>query len=870
MTWRERVWFFDTEVLPNDWLFCALSIDGQRVSFRNDNVAVVQWVQENKPLLCGYNSKHYDAYILKAIYASASPQDVKKVSDAIIVDGMQGWEIDMGYVPLPDMFDLMLDLPTRPSLKMIEGNLHMDIQESSVSFDNAHPTQEEWKELERYCWHDVEALLPLYKAREGYLEAKETLAEMRGIPVEKALNMTNAKLTALFLGAKRVERNDERDYVYPDNLKKEYIPKQVFEFFDRLPNSDIPLDILFGKEGVPDENGKVVKSRNPYRSLSIDIAGCPSVIGWGGIHGSLDIYVEKTTQDRVILNVDVQSYYPSLMLENGYLSRNVTHPQIFRNAYEERIEAKNRGDEKTADALKLPLNTTYGASNNKYNDLYDPLMAHSICITGQLYLIQLAEELHTHVPTIRFIQLNTDGVMFSVDREHLSQVRDIIHKWEEQTRMVMEEEEIDVVIQRDVNNYVLKNKTKDEIKAKGGVVSDWKGGDFKHNSLSVVCRALVSHFIDNTSIEDTIMGENNPFAFQMIAKAGRSFERVIHEIDGMEFQVNRVNRIYAGKDESLGSVYKIKEGNRHKVPNCPEHAIVDNEGTIGIDKIDKTWYIKLAQERANEFIYGKRRKKKMPKKKEEELEVVIEDDSKEKKVEKKVEKKPTKKTPTFNEKLFQLAEDVAEMASQFVKDGYNPSQSYEYVRAQQYKSIFRKALKKNRLRHKVDDAMAEASQVLRSDKMVLTSYHAVLTIIDVDSEDNEKYMLWSQGADNLDKGLSKAKTLALKDFIKVNYLVSDQEDDPEGDTGATTSVKKFTKPEEAKRTAEKIVKDEEKATEEQIERIKTGIANIRDYSGDASYGAKTLTEVKKGITSSRAEVILTKLEMKAGEYNLEV
>ena len=57
------------------------------------------------------------------------------------------------------------------------------------------------------------------------------------------------------------------------------------------------------------------------------------------------------------------------------------------------------------------------------------------------------------------------------------------------------------------------------------MVSDYGGGDFKHNSLSIVCEAIVSYFLDNAPIEDTIMGENNPFAFQMIVKAGRSFEK---------------------------------------------------------------------------------------------------------------------------------------------------------------------------------------------------------------------------------------------------------------------------------------------------------------------------------------------------------
>ena len=254
MDWRDEVWFFDTEVLPHDWLFCATNKE-KRVAIHNDTAMLREFLKTERPFLCGYNCKHYDNYIIKAILAGGTPEDVKAVNDAIIVDGMQGWEIDMGWVKLPQSFDLMLDLPTRPSLKMIEGNLKMDIRESEVAFNTERPTKEQWQELEDYCWHDVEALIPLYKAREDYLNAKETLAEMKGLNVKSALNMTNAKLTALFLGAKKIDRDDEREYTYPKNLNLELIPREVKMFFDRLPNSDIPLDVLFGKTTEEEESG---------------------------------------------------------------------------------------------------------------------------------------------------------------------------------------------------------------------------------------------------------------------------------------------------------------------------------------------------------------------------------------------------------------------------------------------------------------------------------------------------------------------------------------------------------------------------------------------------------------------------------------
>jgi len=897
--WRDDVWFWDMEVFPHDWMLCALSAKtGKKVYFDTRGMfgtaQLVDWLNAEHPLLVGYNCKHYDTYILKAILAGGSPEDVYAVSKAIIVDGRQGWDIQMGFIVMPDIVDLMLDLPTMPSLKMIEGNLCMSIEESSVAFDTERPSDSQWEDIEEYCWHDVEALVPLYKAREDYLKAKETLAEMKGMDVKKALNMTNAKLTAKFLDAVPIERTDERDYVYPQNIDRTLIPEAVFEFFDRLPHSDIPLDVLFGKEGVEDEEGKVVKSRNPYRSLSIVIADCPHVIGWGGLHGARLNYVEKSDDKRTVLNYDVQSYYPSLMIVNKYLSRNISNPEVFEDVYKKRIEAKRGGDKKTADALKLVINTTYGASNNRYNDLYDPLMAHSVCISGQLYLVMLINTLDTEIGSFRLIQSNTDGIMFSVGNEDVSAVRRVVENWQKLTGFVMEETVIESVVQRDVNNYVMR-EAGGKIKVKGGVVSDYKGGDFKHNSLSIVCKAIVDNLLDGTPVEKTIGECTDPFAFQMIAKAGGTYERVVHVFEGGERQVNKVNRIYASPLQNLGAVYKVKaDGRRDRQASCPEHAIIDNEGTITIDKLDKQWYIDLANERLLKFRGVKpERKKRRKKMDEEDIMVIDEDEPVEMEVKKKT-RKPTQKkekemgekvkeeakeavaTPTpaktpmsFEEKLFKLGQDIAEMSTKMEKDGYNSAQSYEYVKASQYKTMLRKALSMNRLRFIVNDMLSNVSDVLKGDKMVLTQYHAQLVIKDVDSDESESYLIWSQGADMLDKGLSKAKTLAIKDFVKNEFLVSDGEDDPEADIGNSFTKKAFVSPTEKKDIVSGILTKTSAISDEQKTTITKLIDAIREKSGDAGYGAKTLAKLD-AMTSTEATVALTKLELKGNEYGLEI
>jgi hypothetical protein len=67
------------------------------------------------------------------------------------------------------------------------------------------------------------------------------------------------------------------------------------------------------------------------------------------------------------------------------------------------------------------------------------------------------------------------------------------------------------------------------------------------------------------------------------------------------------------------------------------------------------------------------------------------------------------------------------------------------------------------------------------------------------------------------------------------------------------------------------MKDSTMANVESVEKLKDIITRIREKSGDATYGDKVMGELLSGpITSARETVLLTKLEIKGGEYGLEI
>ena len=601
---RMRWYTYDTEVFAHDFIVVFKDKEtGEYAVFHNDNLGVKEFISEDA-IYCGFNTKGYDQYIIKAICAGLSPEEVKQVNDWIIGGG-QGWQCPHlnGVFFRFNNVDIMDDMQMGLSLKAIEGHLGMSIEETEVDFNLDRPlTEEELALTIKYCKHDVDATEKVTDIRKNYLNNKVYLGGLKDIEPTKALAMTNAKLTAAYLDAhKEFDFNDEREYIYPVNLRRDYIPDEVFYFFDRLYDPGIPDEELF-------------KSK-----LNITVGECPVTLGFGGIHGAIPFHQEEEINGRLIRNYDVASYYPHLMVYYGYTSRHIPNPQIYAEMLETRMKAKKSGDKATANALKLVANTTYGAMLNKYNDLYDPLMGRSVCITGQLFLFELSQHLIVECSTLRIVQLNTDGIMVSFDESEYNKVLAITKEWEQRTRFELEEDRIKRIVQKDVNNYV-EIPYEGDPKIKGGylVRGIAPAGAFNiNNNATIVAKAIVDYFTKGIEVETTIGECTDISQFQLIAKAGSKYKEAYHIVDGKHEPVQKVNRVYATTDERYGKIYKVKaeDDSTAKIESLPEHCAIDNSNKLTIDSVDRTWYIELAKKRINDFLGIQKNKNKKEKKK---------------------------------------------------------------------------------------------------------------------------------------------------------------------------------------------------------------------------------------------------------------
>ena len=668
-----NIFIYDLEVLDDDWIAVFRRPDpvSNHVVIHNDNARLRDFISQTDIILGGFNNKHYDDWLLMTMLNGGSNVEVKRHNDFIIVEKRNAWEfpfIQFQKKPFKS-FDLKDDLDQGLSLKAIEGNLKLPIVESSISFDIGRKlTPKELEELIKYCKYDVDSTIKLYWERKAdYLDSKALVGQMYNVPVEEALGLTNAKLSAKVLEAKAVKRTDERHYIIPDNIDVDSIPKVILDFFLQIRDKSIPDAKLFGA-------GKGSKGMTLDLILKTSYGECPVTYAWGGVHGAKPCVTVEETKDRVIVNQDVGSLYPNSMINFGYCSRSMKDPGAYQKLVEKRLGYKKEAktfnkiiikklgdgwykkydsedlswrdnleairkdvDEETFKAiesyiefdskqssLKLVINTVYGAMLNLYNDLADRWAGRSVCISNQLAMTVLIVQLAKQCETIDFININTDGIMFTIDRKEVELSEAIIATWSEITKFEMEKDDFKKVIQKDVNNYI--GITPDgKFKTKGGYVSLYKGGNFKTNSLQIIHKAIVEYLVNGIPAEDTIKHCKDIFAFQQIVKTGGTYEGSYHYIDGERVPIQKVNRIYAVKDPKYGAVVKGKwitekrkknkdTGKMESTPvdppvwsetvisECPDHAFIDNENVLSVGDLDLDYYIDMAKKRIDKYI----------------------------------------------------------------------------------------------------------------------------------------------------------------------------------------------------------------------------------------------------------------------------
>lgn len=546
---------------------------GEVTEIVNDPDKLTEYYNAHKDeIFVSYNGRHYDQYIFKGILCGFDP---KEINDYIIKDKRPGWQFSDLFNKI-QLYNYDAAKLNDGGLKTLESYMGNDIRETSVDFDIDRPlTRREIRETLKYCHHDVEQLIEVFIQRKSDFDAHMGLITKFGLPLSY-INKTPVRLSAKILNCERINHDDEFEVEFVPTLRLNKYT-EVLTWFERQLEDGRRFGV-YNKE-----------------SLKIDIAGVPHSFGWGGAHGARLKYHGR----GLYLHIDVESYYPLLMIVYGFLTRNSQTPEKFKEIYETRVALKRAGKKAEQAPYKIVINGTFGISKDPTSTAYDPLQANNVCINGQLLLVDLIEKLEA-VPGFELIQSNTDGLIIKIPDTDaaFNLTDDICYEWETRTGMKLAFDVITEIYQKDVNNYVFKFEN-GKIERKGAYVQE---SNPLKNDLTIVNTALVEYMMNGVPVEETINGCNDLNQFQKVVKVSNKYICAWH--NGKRLQ-DKTFRVFASTDKRNSYICKQKtEGaNLEKFANCPEHAIIYN-GKIDENtrvNLDKQYYINLAKKRLLDY-----------------------------------------------------------------------------------------------------------------------------------------------------------------------------------------------------------------------------------------------------------------------------
>lgn len=341
--------------------------------------------------------------------------------------------------------------------------------------------------------------------------------------------------------------------------------------------------------------------------------------GIGGTHQCIEPGVYKSDDRWIIVDFDVSSLYPSIAKSLKLYPEHLgpQFMQQYSDFIDKRIAEKHKDKKERDNVLiegyKLICNGVYGKSNEEKSFLYDPLYTFKTTIAGQLFICMWAERLVEAIPTLKFIQTNTDGISIKIPRTELEKARNVNNQLTKETTLVIEEAFYNKMCQRDVNNYIGiysdSTKENEHIKLKGDyeIFKEFH----KDSSMRIVAKAVKDYFVYGTPVEETIYNCRDIYDFCMQLKTNSKstpyFRHLNDEGKLVDDKLNRMTRYYISKGKESGTLFKKFEDGRITGVNVGYSCTLFNK-YFNVDnwddyKIDYQFYITEANKLKNPLAY---------------------------------------------------------------------------------------------------------------------------------------------------------------------------------------------------------------------------------------------------------------------------
>ncbi len=544
-------------------------------------------------------------------------QAIKMVADWIIVGEHAGWEVyeqfNVARADWIDHIDLIEVAPGDGSLKLYGGRLHSRRLQDLPIEPDAHIRPDQRVVLDDYCGNDLDTTIDLYNELKPQIELRENMSKMYQADLRSKSDAQIAEVVIRSQITKLLGQRVSKPYI-PAGTRFRYVPPAFLRY--RTEQLKLKLVEIAMSEFVIDKNGSPIEPP-ALDGAVIRMGSSEYRMGIGGLHSSETCTSHVSDENTIIVDADVASYYPNIILNCGLYPKHLTAAflDVYKDIVQRRLAAKRAGDKVTDLALKITINGSFGKFGSKYSVLYAPDLMIQVTVTGQLALLMLIETLE--LDGISVVSANTDGIVIKTHPSRKADIDRHIAEWQTLTGFEMEQTHYRAIYSRDVNNYMAV-KVNGDVKGKGAYASV----SLSKNPQNTICTEAVKAFLSNgTPIGQTIIGCRDirkfltvrtvkggavkitktqyddslkPSAMREVLLANGWLQTVPGPLskakfdyipDGCGYDVETAYRMHCGEDEFdyIGKVVrwyyatgvsgalhyknKNKSGNRNKVPN---------------------------------------------------------------------------------------------------------------------------------------------------------------------------------------------------------------------------------------------------------------------------------------------------------------
>lgn len=619
----DRTLIYDVESYINYWLVsfkCTVTklvvffeITAHGYSINGWPVTPEQWFSQLNYILfrfriVGFNSRTYDLPMTFVALQGVQPPMLKQISDEIIKQDLQAYEVERKYcgkVPRANHIDLIEVAPLDGSLKLYGGRIHCERLQDLPYPEDSTLTDEQIAVVRDYNINDLDLTMLLWEQLEQQIKLREQLGSEYGVDLRSKSDAQIAE-TVIVSEIEKLGIKVSKPPETPVGTQFYYQPPDFISF--KTPQFQRVLEVV---------------RTTPFTVGAGGYADCPQEIaalkprlgigtyklGAGGLHSSEESVCYQADADTLIIDRDVASFYPYIILNNGFCPKHLGEAflTVYRAIVNRRIDAKNKAkaaknkpkpegmghnggpslDEGlteaelwavVADSLKITINGTFGKLGNFWSKIYSPDLLIQVTMTGQLSLLMLIEMVE--LAAIPVVSANTDGIVIRCPKDRYTDLEQVVMTWEAITGFNTEETRYKGIFSRDVNNYIAVKLKEgkdaqgnqiwfdetDGCKTKGvfSEVGSALNSPLSKNPESYICSMAVQAFLEHgTPIEETVMNLGANVKAKHYKTPISRFVNVRTVRGGAEKNgvfLGKVVRWYYAKDER-GCINYVQSGN---------------------------------------------------------------------------------------------------------------------------------------------------------------------------------------------------------------------------------------------------------------------------------------------------------------------